>query len=295
MPRYDLRNKVALITGGARGIGFATARSLVSRGAAVALTDRDSDAVERAVRQLPEGSAVAMAADATDLDEMRRAVADTVARFGGVDVVVANAGVANRAATVRALPVEEFERVLDVNVMGVWRTVDAALPEIVRRRGHVVVLSSIYAFTNGAGAAPYAMSKAAVEQFGRALRLELVQHGASATIAYFGFIDTDLVHRGIDADPLRSELLSAVPAPLRTRLKPEVAGEAIARAIERRQPRVIRPWRWMPLSILRGVVNPLVDAQLERNPRVQALLRQLDARAAEQRASPGQAEFETRA
>jgi hypothetical protein len=104
-----------------------------------------------------------------------------------------------------------------------------------------------------------------------------------------------LVHRGIDADPLRSELLSAVPAPLRTRLKPEVAGEAIARAIERRQPRVIRPWRWMPLSILRGVVNPLVDAQLERNPRVQALLRQLDARAAEQRASPGQAEFETRA
>ena len=71
---------------------------------------------------------------------MQRAVATTVERFGGLDVVVANAGIAPRAATLRAMSSESFERVLDVNLMGVCRTVEAALPEIVRRRGHIVVV-----------------------------------------------------------------------------------------------------------------------------------------------------------
>ena len=74
-----------------------------------------------------------------------------------------------------------------------------------RRGGHVVVVASIYAFMNGIGAIPYAMSKAAVEQLGRALRVELAQHGASASVAYFGFIDTEMVHQGIDARPARGE------------------------------------------------------------------------------------------
>jgi NAD(P)-dependent dehydrogenase (short-subunit alcohol dehydrogenase family) len=176
---------------------------------------------------------------------------------------------------------ENFERVLDVDLMGVCRTVDAALPEIVRRRGHVVVVSSVYAFTNGVGAIPYAMSKAAVEQLGRALRAELVQHGASASVAYFGFIDTEMVHRAIDQDALASQMLSTFPAPLRKRLSPDVAGEAIARGIERRQPRIIRPRRWTAMSLLRGIVNPLSDAQLERDANAQRLLRELDQRAGE--------------
>jgi NAD(P)-dependent dehydrogenase (short-subunit alcohol dehydrogenase family) len=98
---------------------------------------------------------------------VRRAVAGAVERFGGLDVIVANAGITSRDATFRATSSESFERVLDVNVMGACRTVDAVLPEIIRREGHVVLISSIYAFMNGVGVAPYAMSKAAVEQFGR--------------------------------------------------------------------------------------------------------------------------------
>src|SRR5204863_6030286 len=159
-------------------------------------------------------------ADVTDRGAMQRAVASAVERFGRLDVVVANAGIAARVATFRAMSPESFERVLDVNLMGVYRTVEAALPEIVRRRGHVVVISSIYAFTNGAGAAPYAMSKAAVEQFGRALRAELAQHGASASVAYFGFIDTEMVRRAIDADPLADRMLATLPGPLRKRVRP---------------------------------------------------------------------------
>jgi NAD(P)-dependent dehydrogenase (short-subunit alcohol dehydrogenase family) len=281
MERYDLTGRVALVTGGARGIGLATARALVARGACVAIVDLDAAAAEQAATQVHDSRAVGLAGDVTDRGAMQRAVATVVELFGGLDVVVANAGIASRGATFRAMSTESFERVLEVNLMGVCRTVEAALPEIVRRQGHVVVVSSIYAFTNGIGAVPYAMSKAAVEQFGRALRVELVQHGASASVAYFGFIDTEMVHQAIDADPVVHTMFQTIPRPLRRRLAPTAAGEAIVRGIERRQPRIVAPHRWTVMSVLRGIVNPLIDSQLERDERAQGILRQLDARAGE--------------
>jgi NAD(P)-dependent dehydrogenase (short-subunit alcohol dehydrogenase family) len=279
--RYDLTGKVALVTGGARGIGFATARALIARGASVTVVDLDQEAVAGAAAELHDSRALGLAGDVTDRGAMQRAVAAAVDRFGGLDVVVANAGVASRVASFRACSPESVERVLDVNLMGVLRTVDAALPEIVRRRGHVVVVSSIYAFTNGVGAVPYAMSKAAVEQFGRALRLELVPHGASASVAYFGFIDTEMVHRAIDQDPLANEMLQTFPKALHKRLAPSVAGEAIVRGIERRQPRIIRPRRWVLMSVLRGALGPLTDAQAERDEKALKLVREIDERAGE--------------
>jgi NAD(P)-dependent dehydrogenase (short-subunit alcohol dehydrogenase family) len=280
MTRYDVRGKVALVTGAARGIGFETARALARRGASVVVVDLDPAAAESAAAQLPgNGSALGIAADVTDRGALQRAVATTVERFGGLDIAVANAGIASRGATFRAMSGESFDRVLDVNLLGVARTVDTALPEIVARRGHVVLVASIYAFTNGMGATPYAMAKAGVEQLGRALRVELAPHGASATVAYFGFIETEMVHRAIDADPLADRLLASLPKLLHKRLPASVAGEAIVRGIERRAPRVIRPRRWAVMSVLRGILGPLGDAQLERDVRVAAAMRELDARA----------------
>ena len=280
--RYDLNGKVALVTGAARGIGFATARGLVARGATVVVVDLDQGAAERAAAQIHDTKAVGMAADVTDRGALQRVVASTVERFGGLDVVVANAGIASRAATVRAMSTESFERVLDVNLTGVYRTVDVALPEIVRRRGHVVVVASIYAFLNGAGAAPYAMAKAGVEQLGRALRVELAQHGASASVAYFGFIDTEMVHQAIDADPLSTRMFDTIPKPLLKRLQPSEAGEAIVRGIETRAPRIIRPRRWTAWSVLRGVLNPLIDKRSETDAETQAISRELDGRGGEE-------------
>jgi NAD(P)-dependent dehydrogenase (short-subunit alcohol dehydrogenase family) len=282
MARFELTGKVALVTGGARGIGFATARALVARGATVVIADLDEATAERAAAQLHDTRALGLGADVTDRAAMQRAVGTAVERFGALDVVVANAGVATRPATMRATSPETFERVLEVNLMGVYRTVDAALPEIVRRRGHVVVIASIYAFANGVGELPYAMSKAGVEQLGRALRVELAQHGASASVAYFGFIDTEMVHRSLDADPLAGRMIEAIPKPLRKRLAPQAAGEAIVRGIERRQPRIIRPRRWTVVSVLRGILGPLGDAQMERDATMQAIARELDARAGEE-------------
>jgi NAD(P)-dependent dehydrogenase (short-subunit alcohol dehydrogenase family) len=282
MARYDLNGKVALVTGAARGIGFGTAKALAARGASVAIVDLEQAAAERAASEIGDANAIGLAADVTDRGAMQRAVATTVERFGGLDVVVANAGVASRAATFRAMSTESFERVLDVNLHGVYRTVDAALPEIVNRGGHVVVVSSIYAFFNGVGAAPYAMAKAGVEQFGRALRVELIPHGASASVAYFGFIDTEMVHRAIDQDPLTERMMSQIPKVLHKRLQPAVAGEAIVRGIERRAPRIIRPRRWVVMSVLRGILNPLTDKQIEGNKETLEIVRELDSRGNEE-------------
>lgn len=278
---FNLSGKVAIVTGAARGIGLATATELSRRGASVVVLDLDQDASARAAEGLP-GPAFGVAADVTDLGALRAVVADVVERFGGVDVVVANAGIASRGATVRAMSGEAFDRVLDVNLYGVHRTVVAALPQIVERQGHVVVVSSVYAFNNGVGAAPYAMAKAGVEQLGRALRVELALHGAGASVAYFGFIDTAMVHQALDADPTFERAQKTVPKFLQKRLQPSAAGAAIVDGIEKRAPRIIRPRRWAILSALRGILGPMLDAQMVRNADVQALTRDFDERGSEE-------------
>lgn len=279
--RYDLNGKVAMVTGGARGIGFATAEILIRRGCSVAIVDLDPESARAAAERLG-ATALGIGADVSDRGAMQAAVAAVVERFGGLDVVVANAGIAPRGATARAMSAEAFDRVLDVNLYGVHYTVAAALPEIVRRGGHVVVISSVYAFVNGTGVAPYAMSKAGVEALGRALRVELARHGAGASVAYFGFIDTAMVRQGIDADPSGERLLGSLPKPLRKRLQPRDAGAAIVEGIERRAPRIIRPRRWAAVSALRGILNPALDTYMARDAEVQGIVAELDERGGEE-------------
>ncbi len=272
---YSVRGKVALVTGAQRGIGLETARALQRRGAQVVLVDLDAKATAAAATELG-GGAVGLGADVTDRARMDAVVAEITERFGGLDVVVANAGIAPGTRTARAMDDELFERVLAVDLLGVYRTVKPALPQITERGGHVVVIASIYAFTNGIGGAPYAMAKAGVEQFGRTLRSELSIHGASATVAYFGFIDTEMVHESFDRNPLSDQVMGLVPKVLHKRLPPSAAGEGIARAVEKRSAKLIMPRRWIPLSVLRGIVGPLTDTISLRDRRVQSLMRELD-------------------
>jgi len=276
MAIYDLNGKVALVTGAARGIGFETARQMHARGASVAVVDLDADEAREAAERIGE-RAIGIAGDVTDAGAMRAAVAETVERFGGLDVAMANAGIAPQSmATIRSVPAEEWERVIEVNLMGVWHTVRAALPQVSERRGQIVVVASVAAFANGMLGSSYMTSKAGVEQLGRALRTELTPFGASASVAYFGWVDTKLVQDAFDQeDSPRIRELS--PEWLLKRITPEEAGAGLVRGIEERAPRIFVPKWWRYVSALRGIVNPLLDKRMESDPKFAELVRDIDA------------------
>ena len=134
----------------------------------------------------------------------------------------------------------------------------------------MLVVASIYAAINGVLAAPYAVSKAAVEALGRALRVELAPHGASAGVAYLGFIDTAMV-RDAFARPVLQELMPALPAALRRPVPVRRAGEAIVRGIEGRSARVAAPGWVAPLLALRGL-SPAFDRRLLADQHVRAAI-----------------------
>jgi NAD(P)-dependent dehydrogenase (short-subunit alcohol dehydrogenase family) len=277
MGTYDLNGKVALVTGAGRGIGLETARALTRRGAKVALLDLDQGIADDSAADVG-GGAIGIGADVTDRAALERAVATVVERFGGLDVVVANAGITNPPQTARVADPDAFEKVIEVNLLGVWRTVNAALPQITARGGHVVVVSSIYAFANGVGQLPYAMAKAGVEQLGRGLRVELAPHGVGVTTAYFGFIDTEMVRGALDRNPLRDQLSAPIPKPLRKRLPPSAAGEGIVDAIAAREATVMLPRRWRALWVTRGVLGPALDAGMLVDRKARALVKAIDRR-----------------
>jgi NAD(P)-dependent dehydrogenase (short-subunit alcohol dehydrogenase family) len=287
MARYDLNGKVALVTGGARGIGFETARQLHARGASVAVVDLDAGEAREAAERIGE-RAIGIGADVTDQGATMAAVATTVERFGGLDVAVANAGIAPpTVTTARTMPAEEWSRVVDVNLIGAWNTARAALPQVSERRGQLVFIGSIYSFANGLLASPYAVSKAGVEALGRALRAELAPLGASAGVVYFGWVETELVRESLDRrdDGRGARILREIlPAFLLKRISPEVAGATIVAALEERAPRAFAPAVWRYLSAFRGLLNPLLDRRLDRDADVAAVVAEVEQAA--KRAAP---------
>jgi NAD(P)-dependent dehydrogenase (short-subunit alcohol dehydrogenase family) len=274
--RYSVQGKVALVTGAQRGIGWETARLLHARGASVALVDLDEAEARAAAERIGGERTLGLGADVSDREAIGAAVGAAVGHFGSLDIVVANAGIAPPTATMRVIDPDAFERTVEVDLLGVWRTVRSVLPHVVERRGHIVVVASVYAFFNGVLNASYALSKAGVESLGRALRVELVPHGAGASVAYFGFIDTQMV-RDAFADPIAHEFEASQPRLMSRRLPPSAAGQAIVDGIERRAPRIIAPRWWAVWSTLRGIFNPLFDLRLERDARFQELVRAADS------------------
>jgi NAD(P)-dependent dehydrogenase (short-subunit alcohol dehydrogenase family) len=277
VPLYDLNGKVALVTGAARGIGFETARQMHLRGASVAVLDLSAEEAREAAERIGP-RAIGIGADVADQNAMFAAVAEVVEKLGGLDVAVANAGIAQKQfATARGISGEEWERVFEVDLLGVWRTVRAALPQIVERRGQMVVVSSVYAFANGMGNSPYAVAKAGVEALGRSLRVELGPHGASASVAYFGWVDTKLVQDAFDQED-GGRIRELSPDFLLKRITPAEAGAGLVRGIEERAPRVFVPKWWRYISAFRGLINPLLDRRMESDAKTAALIRDLDAK-----------------
>jgi len=259
---FDVNGRTVFITGAARGIGAAAAERLHAKGANVALVGLEPELLEQNAARLGE-RALHFEADVTDFDALQRAVAHTVESFGGIDVAIANAGLAF-TGTLAKTPVEEVERTLEVNLLGVWRTDRAVIEQITERRGYLLNIASLSAVTHTALMGPYTTAKSGVEALSDALRMESAPSGARVGCAYFGFIDTDLT-RAAYAQPSSGLLNQQTPAFVRNPAPLSRAIDAIERGIERRSARVWAP-RWIGAAItLRGVIQPLLERRLERN------------------------------
>jgi len=253
---WPVAGRTVLVTGAARGIGAETARQLVARGANVALAGLEPELLERRAAELGERAAW-FETDVTDAGALEATVAGTVERFGGLDVVVANAGVVANG-TVATIDPAAFEKTIEVNLLGVWRTVRAALPHVVARQGYVLPIASVAAAVHSPLMAAYTASKAGVEAFADALRMELAPKGTAVGCAYFSFIDTDMVRRSFDR-PSGRVGEQRLRGPLAKRATVETAGAVIVRGIERRARHVVAPGWVLPLLYLRTLIQPLSE------------------------------------
>lgn len=235
----SLKDKVLFITGAARGIGEETARRAAALGAHVAAVGMEPERLEKLVAELGPGHCWAEC-DVTDQDSLDAAVATTVRELGGIDVVIANAGIANHG-TVATSPADVIARVMEVNLIGVSRTVSATVAEVEKRQGYLLLVSSLAAFTALPGMAAYCGAKAGVENYGNALRFELAHRGIGVGTAHMGWIDTDLV-RDVKADSSTFEdTLKRLPYPLGALTSVEDCADAFLEGIVRRKRRIFVP------------------------------------------------------
>lgn len=273
MASYDINGRTVFITGAARGIGAGIARALHARGANVALVGLEPERLEALAAELGDRVAC-FEADVCDLNALERAAAGTLQRFGSLDVGIANAGIHSSGALATA-PIERVERTLEVNLMGVWRTDRAILRHIVERRGYLLNIASMSAIANAPLMGPYSASKAGVEALTNCLRMETSVTGARVGLAYFGFIQTDLVSGAFEL-PSSRVLMGAMPGFVRKPKPLPVAIKAIERGIERRAGRIYAPAYVRGAYLIRGVMQPLTERRIMRDPRLAEALRLAD-------------------
>jgi NAD(P)-dependent dehydrogenase (short-subunit alcohol dehydrogenase family) len=235
-----LTGKVALITGAARGIGAETAKALAARGVKLVLTDLDQEPLDEVVAACGAENAVGVLADVCDLDAMEAAVAQGVDRFGWIDLVLANAGIASYGSVLAVDPAT-FRRVIDINITGVFHTVRAALPSVIERKGYILVVSSLAAFAPAPGLAAYNASKAGVEHFASALKIEVQHLGVDVGSAHMSWIDTPLVQDAKRDLSSFDQLIRKLPPPLNRTADVQSCVDGFVKGLEERKRRVYVP------------------------------------------------------
>jgi short-subunit dehydrogenase len=246
----------ALVTGASRGIGRALAQALAARGATVGLAARSTSELERLATELP-GDHHALECDVTDPDSTQRAIDAFVDTTGGLDLLIANAGVTHYGPF-RDQPLDKALQMTRVNWHGTLHTVHFGLPHLLaNQRGHIVVVSSGAALRSFPQAAVYGATKAAQRMFAEAMRHELADTGVSVTVVYPGEIDTSLHDHEKNRMPAwyRGGDQAAPPA--------DLANKIIA-AVEREERAVYHPPLVRALGVAHGLNPKIGDALLRR-------------------------------
>jgi NAD(P)-dependent dehydrogenase (short-subunit alcohol dehydrogenase family) len=219
--------KTVLITGGAGGIGAATAAELASRGWTPILADIEAT-----------GEIIAM--DVTDPATCDRAVETVLERHGRLDAIWANAGIASFGPLALTDP-DAWRRTIEVNLVGAFNTVRAALPAVIEARGYVAVTASLASFGQAPGMSSYSASKAGVEAMCNALRLELAHHGVDVATIHPTWIDTDMVREGQRELRAYQRLRAAMRPPFKKTYPVERAARDIANGFDARARRICTP------------------------------------------------------
>ena len=219
-------NKVVLITGGTRGIGFAAAKLFAQEGAHVVIVGRDQDKTTEAARDVPGRGEAGDMSNAADCEHI---VAQTLGSFGDLDVLVNCAGVIFRNRTVEQTSEEEWDTTFDVNVKGTFLMSKYALPALRKTKGGIVNVSSYVGLVGFAGASAYAASKAAILNLTRSMALDHAKEGIRVNAVCPGSVDTEMIHTAWQqfGDVEQARKLWAGKHPLGRIASPEEVGNAI--------------------------------------------------------------------
>lgn len=237
---YNLNGRTILITGSTGGLGRALASALRAKGAKLALLDINHEVASSQARELG-GPEVAQAwpADVREFQSLDAAAAAASRHFGGIDVVVANAGV-DVIAPMESMDPATFDRVIDINLNGVWRTFRAALPHVRERNGYLLAISSMAAFVHSPLQAHYTASKAGVWAMCDSIRLELRHQGVGVGSVHPTFFQTPLL-KSFHADPAGRRLWGGNTKGLWKMISLDEVVAATVRGIELRADLVVIP------------------------------------------------------
>jgi NAD(P)-dependent dehydrogenase (short-subunit alcohol dehydrogenase family) len=261
-PFWGNSKHVVLITGAASGIGAATALEVMAQGGTPVLVDCDAEPLANmALRCGP--NTLFCVADVTQLEAMQEVVAQTLSVHGQIDVVFANAGVAAFGPVAHVDP-SAWRRCVEVNVFGVFNTIRAALPAIMKQRGYVLINASSSSFAHPPVMSAYAASKSAVEAMGNSLCIEMAAHGVGVGVVHAGWVRTPLVTEGA-LHPGFVRLRATMPGPMNSETSPEETARVIVQGMLQRKRRIWVPAWLKILFALRALLHmPFAERELLR-------------------------------
>lgn len=238
--RYDLAGRVVAITGSTGGLGRAVAMALKVRGARLALFDLDADAVAAQVKSLGTSSDVwGTHIDVRSWEKTEKAIDAAATHFGGLDVIIASAGIAISSPMEKLAP-EAFDRVIDINLNGVWRTFRAALPHVRQRQGYMLAISSMAAFVHSPLQAQYTASKAGIWAMCDSVRLEVRRLGVGVGTIHPTFFATAMMDEVL-ADPAGVKIWGGNSKGLWKMVPLQAVVDGVIRGIERRKDLIVIP------------------------------------------------------